>query len=227
MMLQVEQAGFSWLIGEDTDDHLGPSDHEANLEPVFRELLGEDGVFLDIGAHTGHWAIRMARQARQVIAVEANPDTAEILRQNIVLNNLENVTIIVAAAWDSNEPLRMESPDGHIRAGMNRTIPDENGTARGELLDDLLRDIPEIRLVKMDVEGADIHVLNGMRKTLTRCQPKMIVERHDFYGYYTESDLFRLLSELGYSWRNGPLWFGAPHLIAEPSRLTFLKDKES
>lgn len=214
---KVERGGFSWMVDNGTDDHFGPSDHEAILEPVFRELLGGDGVFLDIGAHIGHWTVRLAGQARKVIAVEANPDTAEILRQNTALNGFGNVTILVAAAWDSDEMLRLESPDGHVRAGQNRTLPGGEGTVRGQLLDDLLADEPEITLVKMDVEGADIHVLNGMRKTLARCRPVMLVERHDIYGYYTGEELLGTLASLGYTWRDAPPCNGVPYLIAEPS----------
>ena len=218
-MFTIERGGYSWVVGNNyTDDAFGPSDHEAPLEPVFREMLGVDGVFLDVGAHVGHWAVLLAGQARKVIAVEANPATAGVLRANVAANGLGNVTVLEAAAWDCDQLLRMEDPHGKIRGASTRTIPDdEHGTVRGQPLDGLLAGEPEIRLVKLDVEGADIHALNGMRETLARCRPGMIVERHDFLGYYTADDLFGLLAELGYRWRDGPFWCGAPHLICEPA----------
>jgi FkbM family methyltransferase len=216
-MFTIERAGYSWVVGDhNADDGLGPSDHEENLEPVFRELLGPGGVFLDIGAHAGHWTVRLAGQAAKVIAVEAHPGTAEILRQNIAVNGLANVTVVEAAAWDSGELLRLEDPKGRVRSGTNRTVPDSAGTVRGQPLDGLLAGEPVITLVKMDVEGADLHVLRGMAGTLARCRPAMIVERHDFLGYYTRAELDATLASLGYSWRDGPLWAGAPHLICEP-----------
>ena len=141
-------------------------------------------VFVDVGAHVGHWAVRLAGQARKVIAVEPDPATCAVLRENIALNGLGNVTVVEAAAWDSGEMLRLEDPLGRERSGTNRTLPDDAGTVRGRRLDDILAGEDEISLVKIDTEGADLHVLRGLRRTLARCQPAMIVERHDFLGYY-------------------------------------------
>lgn len=215
--MTVDYDGYRWVAGtiETADLNLGYSSHEGNLEPVFRNLL-EGGVFLDIGAHVGHWTVRLAGQAEKVIAVEPDPGTAAILRQNLELNDIRNVTVIEAAAWDSNELLRLEDPREREYSGTNRTIPDSKGTIHGTVLDDILRDEPEIRLVKIDVEGADLHVLRGLAKTIARCAPAMIVERHDFLGYYEADDLFQLLSELGYVWENAPFYLGEAHLIATP-----------
>lgn len=215
----TERDGYLWVAGSPgSDESIGYDPHEAVLEPVFRRLLGHDGehVFVDVGAHVGHWAVRLAGQARKVIAVEPDPATCAVLRENVALNGLGNVTVIEAAAWDSGEMLRLEDPLSRERSGTNRTLPDDAGTVRGQRLDDLLAGEEDIRLVKIDTEGADLHVLRGLRETLARCQPAMIVERHDFLGYYKAADLFALLAGLGYRWRDGPLYAGVPHLIATP-----------
>ena len=215
----MKLGGYEWVDGTEHNSHPG---HEASFEPVFRELLG-DGVFLDIGAHVGLWTIRMAGQARKVISVEANPGTADILRQNVVLNGFNNVTVIEAAAWDSNARLRLDDPTDRECAGTNRTLPDRRGVIRGQKLDDLLVGEKEITFLKMDVEGADLHVLRGLRETLGRCKPTMFVERHDNLGYYREDELFQTLTDLNYKWRDGPFWegihdgpVGFPHLICTP-----------
>lgn len=212
----MELGGYQWVDGT---EHLCLPSHEATFEPVFRELLG-DGVFLDIGAHVGIWTIRMAGQARKVISVEANPDAADVLRKNIELNGFENVTVLEAAAWDSDQLLRLDDPSDRICAGTNRVLPAWNGTVRGQKLDDLLKDEGEITFLKMDVEGADLHVLRGMRETLERCKPTMLIERHDHLGYYPKEQLFRTFKDLRYKWRDGPFWNpdneGFPHLICTP-----------
>ncbi len=215
--MTVDQDGYTWVQGgPGSDESIGYDPHEANLEATFRWLLGRDGVFVDVGAHVGRWAVRLAGQARKVIAVEPDPATAGVLRENVALNGLGNVTVVEAAAWDSGEMLRLEDPLGHQISGTNRTLPDDAGTVRGRTLDDILAGEDEIRLVKIDTEGADLHVLRGLRGTLARCQPAMIVERHDFLGYYQAADLFALLGDLGYRWRDGPLYAGVPHLICTP-----------
>jgi FkbM family methyltransferase len=227
--LTVDRNGFRWVAGSSgSDESIGYDPHEANLEPAFRRLLGEDGVFADVGAHVGHWAVRLAAQARKVIAVEPDPATAAVLRENVALNGLANVTVVEAAAWDCDEPLRLEDPLGRERSGTTRTLPGSGDaasltcpdccrTVRGRRLDDILAGEPEIRLIKIDTEGADLHVLRGLKETLARCQPSMIVERHDFLGYYRAADLFSLLGDLGYRWQDGPLYAGVPHLICTPA----------
>ncbi len=217
MSVVTDRDGFRWVAGgPGSDESIGYDPHEAILEPVFRWLLGSGGVFADVGAHVGHWTVRLAGQAAKVIAVEPDPATVAVLRENVTLNGLGNVTVIEAAAWDSSEMLRLEDPLGHRISGTNRTLPDDTGTVRGQKLDDILAGEDEIRLIKIDTEGADLHVLAGLRETLARCQPAMIVERHDFLGYYQAKDLFALLGDLGYRWRDGPLYIGVPHLICTP-----------
>ena len=214
--MTVDRDGYTWVQGgPGSDESIGYDPHEANLEAVFRWLLG-GGVLVDVGAHVGHWTVRLAGQAAKVIAVEPDPATVGVLIENCILNGLGNVTVVEAAAWDSDEMLRLEDPLGRERSGTNRTLPGDGGTVRGRTLDDILAGEDEIRLVKIDVEGADLHALRGLRETLARCQPAMIVERHDFLGYYQAGDLFSLLGELGYRWRDGPLYIGVPHLICTP-----------
>ena len=52
-------------------------------------------------------------------------------------------------------------------------------------------------MIKLDVEGADLHALRGMAGTLKRLGPSLLIERHDIYGYYELADLTGLLEELG------------------------------
>jgi FkbM family methyltransferase len=213
--------GYWWVSGGPaTDDHLGHDPHEANLEPVLRGLLGQGRVFLDVGAHVGRWTIRLAGQASKVIAVEANPETAAVLQENIGLNGLaEKVVLLRVAAWDSEAMLRLEDPNAKQRGGSTRVLPGDGrqGEVPAAPLDVLLGGEPEIGLVKLDVEGADLHALRGMAKTLARTRPTLFVERHDQYGYYRVEDLYALLSALGYEWFDAPSYMGAPYLICQPA----------
>lgn len=211
-METVKSNGYLWLVEGTTassDDYLGPGDHEASLEPLVRELLGT-GVFLDVGAHVGHYAVRLAAQARAVIAVEPNPEIAWVLRGNIAVNELEDkVTVFMVAAWDSDTELWLTDEPRYLfknRGATTRTVPDGDDTSRppvhGVPLDDLLADVIGISLVKLDVEGADLHALRGMAGTLRRERPALFIERHDMLGHYAIEQMYEVLSELGYSWEH-------------------------
>ena len=179
-------------------------------------------MFLDVGAHVGHYAIRAAAKAAQVIAVECNPATVKRLQENLALNDITNVAVHQVAAWDKVERLKLESRDGHERSGDTRVSPDADGVVTGMPLDRILASDRKLRqagrldLVKLDVEGADLHALRGMRKTLAQYRPVMVIEDHSVYGCYERADLKDLLGELGYSMTELAMYGCAPYLLAEP-----------
>lgn len=213
-----ESDGLVWLA-EGGDDAIGFAPHEAVFEPLLRQLLPEGGVFLDVGAHVGRWTLRLAGQASKVIAVEANPETAMTLARNLDANRITNVTVVVAAAWDHYEQLGLYDPNAHPRGGSTRCLPgvtDHPQTA-GMPLDDLLGREERIDLIKLDVEGADLHALRGMRQTLARLSPVMFIEDHSIHGYYHLADLLAQVEELDYNWSWTPMtYMSARYLVALP-----------
>jgi FkbM family methyltransferase len=214
--------GLRWILrGHHTGDGLAVG-HEDALAPVFGRLLPEGGVFLDVGAHVGRWSLRLARKASRVIAVEANPDTAAVLKAHIELNGVTNVEVLEMAAWDSVAQLRLDDPNRQVGGGSTRVLEDDEGTVPAAPLDVMLAAEPRIDLIKLDVEGADLHALRGLAETITRCRPEMLIERHDIYGYYQLADLTTLIESFGYRWEHLsiPVLDGtstAPYLIAQPA----------
>lgn len=213
----VEHAGLRWRLGDSVDhgDRLGPA-HEETVEQSVLDLLPDGGVFLDVGAHVGHYTLRAAKKAVKVIAVEPNPATATRLRDNLQLNGLGNVTVHQLAAWDKIERLRLESRDNFERSGDTTVTPDDEGTVTGIPLDRVLSGEDRIDLVKLDVEGADLHAIRGMAKTLARLRPVMVIEDHSVYGCYEKADLEALLGELGYDCEPLGMYGCAPYLVSRP-----------
>lgn len=206
-----EADGLLWLDrGEGSDDWVAYSSHEAELLPIAEGLLPEGGVFLDVGAHVGHWALRLAGRASTVIAVEPNPGTASTLRRNCAINDITNVNVLEFAAWDLDTRLNLEDPNGKIEGGSTRTVPmgeiddTEHTSVPAYRLDETISILPNaidrLDLIKLDVEGADLHALRGMAGLLEEFRPALLVECHDIYGYYKREDLEAVLTELGYSW---------------------------
>jgi len=199
-----EADGFLWLDrGERTGDALGFADHEAPLRPVLADLLPDGGVLLDVGAHVGHWTLRLAGKASKVTAVEANPATAATLRRHLAMNDIGNVTVVELAAWDCGTRLRLDDPAGQVEGGSTRVLAatnGEGGTVPAGRLDQLpeLADIGRLDLVKLDVEGADLHALRGMKGLLERYRPVLFIEDHSVYGYFERADLEATLREFGY-----------------------------
>jgi FkbM family methyltransferase len=232
----VESDGLLWIDrGKGTEDALGPAPgHELALGPKLEQLIPEDGIVLEVGAHVGHWTLRLAARAAAWIAVEANPDTASILRRNLAINDIHNVQVLPVAAWDSATELWLDDPHGHQAGGSTRTLevdgraelahPDGPPTVPARPLDELL-DFERLDLVKLDVEGADLHALRGMSGLLRQHHPVLFIECHDYCGYYTRAELEDLLAELGYTWRIAhtyPSTWSPTGTLAEPVDADYL-----
>jgi FkbM family methyltransferase len=236
----IEEAdGFHWSVRAGTDDQIGPAPHEAPLTPRLLELLPRDGVFMDVGAHVGHYAVRFAAHCHRVIAIEPNPLAVTGLRRNLELNGIPNVDIHEVAAYDRETTLRLWDPFGHHAGGATRTLaPDEParapathppdhpdfvagpagllaGEARAVPIDRLDLRVDRIDLVKIDVEGAEARVLHGARDTLARYRPALWIElHHTMYGRSIWDETLRELRWLGYAWSIGGRWSGSTYLRA-------------
>jgi FkbM family methyltransferase len=210
--------GLKWKISDNnysTGDRLG-AEHEAGMENVLFAMLPPAGVFLDIGSHVGHYTLRAAARGATVIAIEANPATAERLAENLALNDLTaKVTVHNVAAWDEKTTLKLIIPSKAPRDGSSHVEAGDGGIPALPL-DDLLSDAERIDLVKMDVEGADLHALRGMRETLSRLKPLLYIEDHSIYGYYTLDELVDQLDELGYDHDPALHFGGCRYWLARP-----------
>lgn len=210
-----------WIVGAGSNDALAIL-HEMNppgksIHDYICRQFKPGKVFLDIGAHAGHYAIRAAVAGCTVYAVEANPETVQQLYLNCYLNKLvDKVQIWGFAAWDKRELLDFTvCHDAKMRNGSASVAsPDADAdgisyepmglTVAAVPLDDRLDHLDRLDIVKMDVEGSDIHVIDGMLESLVRLKPLLLFENHEFYGTYTAHDMALreswLTDRAGYSW---------------------------
>jgi FkbM family methyltransferase len=201
----VERDGLKWHYddGFEFGDRLA-LDHEKGLDKVMFEGLPEDGTFVDVGAHVGHYALRAAGRCRHVIAVEANPGTAARLKQNIELNKITNISVHNFAAWDSEGYLTLSSQHGHNHDGTDNVMGKglQGAKVSAARLDMLLLE-ERVDLIKIDCEGSDLHVLRGLKGVLAKHRPRLFIEDHSIYGeHYQKQDLGDTLTDLGYKWHD-------------------------
>lgn len=226
----VHSDGYKWLVSND-DDHLALGGHETALGPILSGMADPERAFLNVGAHIGTWAVRLAKDVSCVYAVEANRVTAEKLNLNVELNDLgDDILIIVGAAWDENDvPLYLEDVKGMETGGSTRVEPlDANNpgprgyekvySVRGYRLDSLHLAEP-IGLVLIDVEGAEAHVLRGAENILRVDRPILVIELHEDHPGVDENlreQVYEVLERNGYSIQ--PLFVSPPeeHLLCRP-----------
>lgn len=204
--------GFA--IEADPDDYMGRAIQywglwEPNETRLVAALLAPGDTFVDVGANIGWFTLLAARRVGPrggVVAIEATPDTLRTLEANLRRNGVGNVALHGVAVGERDGTARIHA-HGEIRnIGRNSLIPDAAAAVSWEVparrLDDLLRDVPAIRLIKMDIEGAEGLALRGAAETLARPEaPDLLIEVVD--GYLralgsSAAEVFGLLRGAGY-----------------------------
>mgnify|MGYP001163169204 CR=1 FL=1 len=163
----------------------------ASPEPEFALLerwVGEGDWALDVGANIGHYTLRLSKlvgSAGRVIALEPVPETFAILADNCRTARCRNVTLINAAASGRTAVVTMSIPnyeDGlknFYQARIEQGAAAREGLAVLAIPVDSL-DLPaRLALVKIDAEGHERFVLEGLRRTLERSRPVIIMENSD------------------------------------------------
>jgi FkbM family methyltransferase len=179
----------------------------GNLESAVQEAivrhLPRGGVFFDVGANLGFFSLLAAHLSGldegRVYAFEAAPDNAEAIRVNAALNAIPNVEVLAVAVSDRAGRGRLQVVDDQSWSKLvdYGEHPFTERVIEVELvaIDDLVSAgrVPVPDVVKIDVEGAELAVLAGMRQTLARHRPAIICELHD-----THSAFVSFMQECGY-----------------------------
>ena len=145
------------------------------LADLVRELRDDD-VFYDVGANTGLYTLFAAKNCPQgtVVAFEPYPPNSDLLRRDVSRNGLENVLVRELALSDSDGTITFDQPASEdVGYGSSSIAPEASEhtvqvpTARG---DELVGsgDVPAPTVIKIDVEGSEPLVVDGLRETLQR-----------------------------------------------------------
>ncbi|MGE0451875.1 MAG: FkbM family methyltransferase [Vicinamibacterales bacterium] len=156
----------------------------TRVRAVLDAVLRRGGTFVDVGANIGYvTALAAARVGAggRVLALEPARDNFAVLEENVRANRLSGVTPLCVAAGRRREE-RTLFLRGDLSA-VNSLFEEScyssvTGTSTVQVVpvDDLVDQPPD--LVKIDVEGGELDVLDGMRTVLSRPAVQLIVEWH-------------------------------------------------
>lgn len=151
--------------------HLLPG-REGSVNDFIISVLRPGDVFVDVGANVGYYTILGALKGSFVVAVEPIPTTVAVLKINLKLNGITNVMIVDKCAWFESSRIKLKIPHGSYyglaSAFYNRDTKYVAYEVECVKLDEVLKEFKNIKLMKIDVEGAEYEVLKGMEKSLDK-----------------------------------------------------------
>ncbi len=187
-------------------------DSEIRLTRFLLKNLHPGDVFTDVGAHFGFYTLlasQLTGETGRVLSVEASGSTFSVLKRNAA--SASNVTLLHRAATDVDKtlifneyPVLFSEYNSLISAGSAawaKHNPPQKTEVQGVRLDDVFKEkncLPT--MVKIDAEGAELQVLQGMQRFLTQYSPTIIAEfLFAEQGAEGAPTAFSFLQKLGYS----------------------------
>lgn len=162
--------------------------YEPDESNFYRSHVKPGDFVIEAGANVGVFTCLLARLVGpdgSVETYEPDPELRRILEGNLARNGYRNVRVHAAAVAD--EPGEMTFFRNEGNQGDNRlfTHDGKDGATfpvRAVALDDDLADRPQVDLLKMDIQGAEVLALRGLRKTLADRPPRTIMMEFWPYG---------------------------------------------
>jgi FkbM family methyltransferase len=193
-----------------TREHLQGS-CETPVQRCLQAHLKPGDVFLDVGANIGFFSVigaRLVGPRGKVLAIEPVPENVQCITANARINGFDNVETIAAAAGAEDGAGRLFVADhsGGATLSADDMPPDLVDTMTVPVLTiDHLVESGRLKtpdLVKIDVEGTEMAVLNGMTRTFATHRPLVVFEVDDMERTRAEakfSDIAYWLEGRGYT----------------------------
>lgn len=188
------------------------------IKKIF-QLARPGDVVVTAGAQLGYVALALAKAVGltgKVLAFEADPRMVQRCEENLKLNALDKIVDLIPIALGSNEgqlQMSLSSTAGQSSLAIAHhhleytSVPVRTG-------DDLMQEmgVEKVDGIVLDVEGWEVHVLDGLSATITRSRPRWaIVECWDVALHGAGSSSNELLSKLrNFSWNLQTVEGGEP-----------------
>ena len=182
----------------------GGHEQDVDLVEMAIQILRPGDLFLDVGSFLGTFSLAAASVGCRVIAIDASPLNAELLKAAAVLNGFDDLQVINAAADEHQGEIDFWElgPFGMVAASRpaGRRL-----RVKSLRIDDVLDGLgaPCPGLVKIDVEGSEVRALRGMRNLLAGPgAPSILFESNGHTLHLsgtTTTELLHMLEQIGYA----------------------------
>ena len=190
-------------------------EYEPHVTRLLKQLSPIGGVAVDVGANIGRHTLSLAQSvgsAGTVLAFEPNPKIYAILQSNIALNQLNHSRAYDIALGDAKGIASLRVPKEGTAEYSNMGLasisaldtPHDLVNVQVRSLDDVIADtdIARLDVVKIDVQGYECKVLDGMRDILSKYSPAVVFEYEAWAWQKAGADIdhaIQLFHAAGYS----------------------------
>lgn len=175
-------------------------------------LIRPGDIVLDVGTNIGETLLHFAKLVGESgYAYGFEPDSRNFknVNANIALNEFKNLHVFNLGVSDKKETVRLFRVDPH-NLGMNRILNeneakafDDFTTIETDTLDNVIAEnnIDRVDVIKIDIEGYEMHALRGAKGLIRKFKPKLFIE----VGYTrlinlgtSPNEMVQFLIDLGY-----------------------------
>lgn len=185
----------------------------GRAEPELGLISGFAGLrrrAIDIGANVGIYSYEFSRYFARVESFEPNPHCNRVIRasrrpnltlHDVALSDREGSSMLTVPVIEGEMATALGSLTGRAngsRHASHAAVGSSTFTVRLRTLDSY--GFEEVDLIKVDVEGHELEVIEGARETIMRCRPTLMIEieqRH--HQQYTLAEIFERILALGYA----------------------------
>lgn len=159
---------------------------EQESTKIMKWFLHPDDVILEVGANIGYYVLiesSILSDQGFIYAVEPALDNIDLLKKNVKLNNVRNIEInnMALSGKKGTAKLYMSKASNFYSlgkvVGMHKSR--KYVEVKTDTVDNFLENNRPITFLRMDIEGHEVEVINGMKKTLQSPHLKrMFIEIH-------------------------------------------------
>jgi len=174
-----------------------------NLEDKFE--IKKNDVVIDIGAHVGYFTLYAAKRAQtgMVISFEPTKESFSVLKNNVKINNFQNILInnLAVARISESRTFFVDK-----KYGISNTFYESNAGLEKEIVQTTTLDeiydkynLENIDFLKMDCEGAEFEIILNTSTEILKKIKKISMEIHEDMVPHKVEELIVKLSKNGFT----------------------------
>ena len=146
------------------------------------ENIYKDPFMLDIGSNNGTHSLYLSRYCNKIFSFEPDTSIYKLLNRNIQLNRIQNIEIFNLAISDLNKKNQIFYCANDFNLGNGSLNKEHKLNNKKRILvstikgDEICKKVSKVDFIKIDVEGHELNVLEGLRKTIEEFSPTIAIE---------------------------------------------------